>query len=179
MSEAKPVRQPGPTNAKPTHGLTKSALLIGATVLLASVWTVLVFWTNLPIASDRFVEGLAVIVAGLAAGLAYLANAMNIEEHRILQLMRDENQQSFEISRDLRSARRDARTFIGQHIGTINGHLGEIVGRMAAVGLEFDTSGTLRTIDREDKADDGVAAATQGTQMPLIRVPADLKSIVR
>ena len=177
MSPARREQTGDVTGMRPKEGLSANSLIRGA-VVLAIFWGVTTFWGQ-PELAGHFVEGLAVIVAGLAAGLSYIANKEIGQEQATLQQLRDENQQRFEILRDHTSARRDARAFIGQHIGTVNGQLAEIAGRMAAVGLEFDDAGSLRGISGEDESGEELGEPGHSVRMPLIRVPATLVAIVR
>lgn len=177
MSPARRAQHADTTGMRPKEKSSANSLIVVALVL-AGIWTLAVFRGE-PGLADHFVEGLAVIVAALAAGLSYIANKEIGQEQATLQQLRDENQQRFELLRDHTSARRDARAFIGQHIGTVNGQLAEIAGRMAAVGLEFDDAGNLRGISGEDENGKDLKEPGHSVQMPLIRVPATLVAIVR
>ena len=177
MSPARREETADVTGTTPKERSSANRLMWGAFVV-AGIWTVVAFQGAAELA-DHFVEGLAVIVAALAAGLSYIANKEIGQEQATLQKLRDENQQRFELLRDHTSARRDARAFIGQHIGTVNGQLAEIAGRMAAVGLEFDEAGNLGGISGEVESGRDLGEPGHNVRMPLIRVPATLVAIVR
>lgn len=170
------------------RSLWSANVVVIAALVVALIWALVVFLGVRPALEEMFVGGLSVIVAGLAAGLSYVASREIREEHRSLQdqqetlrALRDEARLRSDFLRDQASARREATAFIAQHIGTVAGHLNAIAGRMAAAGLMFDSDGNLRADVSESSNSESsdITEESHAAQMPLITVPARLNPIVR
>ena len=178
--------------------LLPTSIVIWVGLLLVIIWSLLVFVIDaVPIPPDRFVEGIAAIVAGIAAGLSTVTSrevqeAQRTRQERLhdltlqqqsaehgLQLERAKKQRKLELWQEEVRAKREARDSIATEISVINGHLNNISCVMTYRDYCLDADRILR--DRRPSADESEEPSdgqNEGVEMPVITIPAKLRPIV-